>query len=380
MTPPPTSDPPTRTGLDRWVSRWLFGQDPVQSMRLRQSGLALLLMALSVLLMQYAVDRGGALADYVHVWAAVALGGMAVIYLLIRSGWARRLKDPSMTVPQMLFAVAMGTVGYALLGPLRGMALPALVLIMMFGMFRLGARAALWMSVYALVLLGAAMYWMTRREPQVYAAHIELGHFLIMACVLPAGSLLAGRISHIRAQQQAHKLELSRALEQIRAMATRDSLTGLLNRRHMQTLLEQEVQRCQRGGHGYCIALIDLDNFKQINDRYGHAAGDAVLREFAQAAQQSIRGADVLARWGGEEFVLLLADTRMPAARAGVERLRARIEGVNVVVQHGVAIGFTFSAGLTESSPGEALMHTLDRADRLLYRAKAEGRNRVSWQ
>jgi len=370
---------PSAVPAQAW-SRWLFGQDAAQAMRLRQSGLALLLMALSVLLMQYAVDRGGALADYVHLWAAVALGGMAVIYLLIRSGWARRLKDPSMTVPQMLFAVAMGVVGYALLGQLRGMALPALVLIMMFGMFKLGARAALWMSVYALVLLAVAMGWMTQHAPFVYEPTIELGHFLIMACVLPAGSLLAGRISHIRAQQQAQKLELSQALEQIRAMATRDALTGLLNRRHMQTLLEQEVLRCQRGGTGYCIALIDLDNFKRVNDCHGHAIGDAVLREFAQAAQQSIRGADVLARWGGEEFVLLLSDTRMPAARAGVERVRKRVEDIDVPLHDGSMLKFTLSAGLTESMTGEALKDTLERVDRLLYRAKAGGRNRVVWE
>lgn len=375
------TSPPSAGPAPAW-SRWLFGQDPAQAMRLRQSGLALLLMALSVLLMQYAVDvdRGGALADYVHVWAAVALGGMVVLYLLIRSGWARRLKDPSMTVPQMLFAAAMGAVGYGLLGQLRGMALPALVLIMMFGMFRLGARAALWMAVYALALLGLSMAWMAQRSPQVFDPTIELGHFLIMACVLPAGSLLAGRISRIREQQQAQKLELSQALEQIRAMATRDPLTGLLNRRHMQTLLEQEMLRCLRGGTGYCIALIDLDNFKKVNDQHGHAAGDAVLREFAQAALQAIRGADVLARWGGEEFVLLLADTRMPAARAGVERVRRRIEDVVVALPDGSTIKFTLSAGLTESLFGEALKDTLERVDQLLYRAKADGRNRVVWE
>jgi GGDEF domain-containing protein len=106
------------------------------------------------------------------------------------------------------------------------------------------------------------------------------------------------------------KQELTVALEQIQLMAAHDDLTGLLNRRHMVVLLEQETQRSLRSGRGFCLALIDMDHFKRVNDRYGHAAGDAVLRAFSDTAQAVLRRSDVLARWGGEEFVLMQSDDR----------------------------------------------------------------------
>ena len=358
------------------LSLLLFSEDPIQRLRLRQTGLATLLMAICAVLLQYGVYLGEVSAHAVDIWTLLSVGGMVVFFLLIRSGWALRLADPSMTVAQMLFALATAVAGYAMIGPLRGAVFPVVVLIMMFAMFSLSVRAALMIAAYALVLFGSTMLLMSMLRPAVYKPTVELVHFLVLCVALPGVSVLAGRVNRIRERLRAQREDLARAVEQIRAMATRDELTGLLNRRHMQTLLEQEAQRCLRGGHGYCLALIDLDHFKNINDRYGHGAGDAVLRQFAATAQTVVRGADVVARWGGEEFVLMLAETRMPAARAGVERLRQAVESVRL--EHdGVQISFTLSAGLTESHPREGLDQTLERADKLLYMAKNEGRNRV---
>ncbi|XHS79135.1 GGDEF domain-containing protein [Burkholderiaceae bacterium UC74_6] len=355
---------------------WLLTEDPAQRLRLRQTGLAVLLMALCALLMHYGAWLGVLPVAVVELWTLVSLGGMAGFFLLIRSGWALRLNDPSLTVQQMLFATACGVVAYALVGPMRGAVFPVMALIMMFAMFSLSVRAALWIAAYALVLFGGVMFWMAQHRPDVYPPTVEFVHFMVLCVALPGISVLAGRVNRIRERLRAQREELSRAVEQIRAMATRDELTGLLNRRHMQTILEQEAQRCLRGGHGYCLALIDLDHFKSINDRFGHGAGDAVLREFAAVAQTVIRGADVMARWGGEEFVLMLAETRMPAALAGVERLREAVEACRIE-HEGRQITFALSAGLTESLPRETLGQTLERADKLLYKAKHEGRNRV---
>jgi diguanylate cyclase (GGDEF)-like protein len=375
-TPPSSSSPSSSRALFTMLRDLLLTADPVQALRLRQSGLALLLMGISVGLMRYAVWIGAAASAPIGWWTLFSLGGLAMAYALIRSGWSARLADPSLTVAQMLYAIACSAAGYALLGPMRGMVFPVLALIMMFGMFQLRPRAAVFVSFFALALFGLAMALMSRRLPEVYAPAVELGHFLMLACMLPTTAVLAGRLTHIRRRLKSQKQALSAALLQIQALATRDELTGLLNRRQMQLLLEQEAQRCLRSGHSFCVALVDIDHFKQINDSHGHGAGDAVLREFAVAAQQAIRGADVLARWGGEEFVLLLTDTRMPPAQAGAERLRERIAAL-VVVYAGKALNLTISAGLTESRPHEGLEQTLERADKLLYRAKAGGRNRV---
>jgi len=278
----------------------LLTTDPAQRLRLRQTLLAMALMGLSVPMLHYAawLDDAGPPGALIWVWTAYSVGGMLLAYLAIRSGWSRRLADPSLTVWQMVFAVSSAVAGYALAGPLRGAVFPVLTLILMFGMFQLHAGNALAVSLYALAMFGLAMGTMAWLNPAVYPPAIEIGHFLMLACMLPAVATLAGRLSRIRRRLTEQKQELTQALAQIQAMATRDDLTGLLNRRHMQTLLEQETQRCLRSGRGYCLALLDIDHFKCINDTHGHSAGDAMLRAFAVAAQGAIRGSDVLARWG----------------------------------------------------------------------------------
>ncbi len=362
--------------MHKRLADWLLTTDPDQRLRLAQAGLALLLMGLSVLVMQYAVWVAKAPAAPVFWWNLLSLGGLIGFYVLIRSGWSRRLPDPALTVPQMLYAISSAAAGYALAGPVRGAIFPILAVILMFGMFQLRARSALWLSLYALLLLGLVMLVMAIRRPEVYRPAVEFGHFLMLAFMLPSVSLLAGRLSQIRRRLAVQKQELQLALEKIQTMATRDELTGLLNRRRMQELLEQEVLRSRRSGRGFCLALLDLDHFKRINDGHGHSAGDTVLRAFAPAALAAIRAADVLARWGGEEFVLLLTDTALPAARAGAERLRLQVEGLLIPVS-AQALGITVSIGLTEYRGGETLVQLLERADLLLYEAKAQGRNRV---
>jgi diguanylate cyclase (GGDEF)-like protein len=154
-------------------------------------------------------------------------------------------------------------------------------------------------------------------------------------------------------------------------------LTGLINRRHMQELLEQEHQRCVRSGHAFSLAMIDIDHFKRINDDNGHAAGDEVLRHFAREALAAVRVADVLSRWGGEEFVLLLTDTHLSMARIGAERLRQRIAASACYAGPQAPIKVTVSIGLAEHIAGQSVAEALARADAALYEAKAQGRNRT---
>jgi diguanylate cyclase (GGDEF)-like protein len=246
----------------------------------------------------------------------------------------------------------------------------------MFGMFQLRPRTMAWVCLFTAALFGTVMAVMSQRQPQVYESAVELGHFLMLAVTLPAVALLAGRLTRLREHRRQQRVELAEALVHIQELATRDALTGLINRRHMVELLEQERQRCVRSGRGFCVALIDLDHFKQVNDRHGHGGGDGVLRGFAREALAAIRVADVLARWGGEEFVLLLSDAHLPLARGGVERVRLRVEAA-ALLDAEPALRITMSAGLTEHIAGESVSDALARADRALYQAKAEGRNRT---
>ena len=177
--------------------------------------------------------------------------------------------------------------------------------------------------------------------------------------------------SDLRDQRTA----LARALERLNEIATRDELTGLPNRRAMGELLLTETARHARLKAPLSLAVIDIDRFKQINDRLGHAAGDAVLRGFAHRLESELRGADVLARWGGEEFLLLLPGTDAEQALQAVERLR---EGLRLQpfddVEPGMRVSFSAGVGLCLGQ-GD-IDSALERADRALYRAKAAGRDR----
>ena len=354
----------------------LLTSDPTQRLRLAQASLAMVLMVFSIGILVYAARVSGSSPLPVVLWASLSIGGLAGFFVAIRSGWSRRFADPSLTLPQMVFAIGSGAIGYALAGPLRGATFPVLMVILMFGMFQLRPRTVARVCLYAAALFGAVMLWMSLRRPHVYEPAVEFGHFLMLAAMLPAVALLAGRLTRLRERSRRQRLELAQALARIQELATRDELTGLINRRHMVELLEQERQRCVRSGHSFCVALLDIDHFKQINDRFGHAAGDAVLRRFAREALGAIRIADVFARWGGEEFVLMLSDARLPMARGGVERVRQRIEALAMLPED-PALRVTVSAGLTEHIAGETVADALARADRALYDAKAQGRNRT---
>ncbi|MBW8847799.1 MAG: GGDEF domain-containing protein [Burkholderiales bacterium] len=362
--------------LQRLGDLWL-GSTPAQRLRLRQTSLAMALMGISVVMLHYAVRVGrGEQGLLLWGWTAVSLGGMALVYAAIRSGWSLRFADPSLTSVQIAFAITAAAAGYAQAGPLRGAVFPVLTLILMFGMFQLRARNAYALSLFALTLFAVVMGVMAVRQPATYPPEVEIGHFLMLACMLPAVATLTARLSRIRRRLSEQREELGRALAQLQAIATRDELTGLPNRRQMQALMDQELLRSLRHPHDFCIALVDLDHFKRINDEHGHAAGDTVLRTFAQAGQAAMRATDVLARWGGEEFVVLLPDTGMPPALGGMERLRQHVAALRIDVG-GAQVALTVSIGLTGHRRSDTLAQTLERADRLLYQAKAEGRDRI---
>lgn len=367
----------TMSRLRQLGDLWL-GTEPAQRLRLRQTSLAMLLMAVSVLMLHHGVRlTRGEPGAATWAWTAYAIGGMAAVYAAIRSGWSRRFADPSLTTVQIAFALSAAALAYAQVGPLRGAVFPVVTLILMFGMFRLRARSAYGLALYALVVFGAVMATMATLQPEAYPPPFELIHFLMLAIMLPAVAVLTARLSHIRWRLSQQREELGRALAQLQAIATRDELTGLPNRRQVQALMDQELLRSLRHHHDFCIALVDLDHFKRVNDDHGHAAGDTVLRAFAEAGQAALRATDVLARWGGEEFLVLLPDTAMPPALAGMERLRQQTAALHIDVGGGQQVSVTVSIGLTGHHRGDTLAQTLERADRLLYRAKAEGRNRT---
>jgi two-component system, sensor histidine kinase LadS len=164
---------------------------------------------------------------------------------------------------------------------------------------------------------------------------------------------------------------------QAEQMARLDELTGLNNRRAFQDISDAIWGSALREDRSLSVILLDIDHFKRVNDTYGHSAGDRVLQALAQVLRDKLRDADVIARWGGEEFIVLLPDTTLDEAAAMAERLREAVAARNIdIPPHGARI--TASFGVTERRPGLKKLETLiSEADRLMYRAKHQGRNRV---
>ncbi len=355
---------------------WLLTRDPSQRIRLLQTATATVLMCASALGLEYLVWAGFAPAVPSAWWTAATLLAFVGFFVFIRLGFNLHLSDPSLTVPQMVVALVCCVSAYALAGAGRGAVFPTPIVVMIFGMYSLHPKVVRRVGWFAVLLFGVTMAVLARTEPAVYDPLIELCHFFVLASMLLAVSLLAGQLSRLRQRLRTQKAELAQALVRIQDLATRDELTGLFNRRYMQEVLQLEHQRCVRSGHPFSIAMIDLDHFKQVNDSHGHPGGDAVLRAFAVEARHAIRISDVLARWGGEEFLLLLTDTRGPLGRRGVDRLRERVAALRIVFGE-TTLAVTFSAGLAEHRAGESLVDTIARADQAVYAAKAAGRNTV---
>lgn len=202
----------------------------------------------------------------------------------------------------------------------------------------------------------------------------------------------ADLLSTTRAAQQQnrqlqHSLEATRKeaenlrveLEQYRRDALIDPLTGLFNRRAMDIHVE-ELMLATESGRTFSVVMMDIDHFKRINDTYGHALGDMVLRNVADTIRKCIRGQDVAVRYGGEEFLILLPDTPLDGARTVAETLRARVEALRLVRRRDnfLLAPFTASLGVSSYRAGDTRDSLLQRADQALYLSKRVGRNRVS--
>ena len=360
----------------RALSNALFTTDRHQRLRLAQAWLACMLLFLSMVALHIAADFGITEDGPLWWWSAASLGGMLVLVGVIRTGLNKRFADPALTIPQMLYALLCAAWAYSFAGGAHMVVGLVLAVILMFGMFGLSSRQIAWVGMFLLVVFGAVMIFASRRHPVRYPLGGEVV-FFFMLCVMVAGvGALTMRLHRMRDRLRRQKLELEAALAHIHRLATHDDLTGLVNRRHMQELLENERMRLDRSEQDWCVALIDLDHFKSVNDAHGHAIGDEVLRALSRHAHTLIRRTDVLARWGGEEFVLLLPNTPMGMATVSLERLREHFHA-NPLEVHGMALPVSFSAGLTEHVRGETVAQTLERADKLCYQAKTLGRNRV---
>jgi diguanylate cyclase (GGDEF)-like protein len=215
-------------------------------------------------------------------------------------------------------------------------------------------------------------------RPQGVNFHIEYLQWSVLALVLMAFSIIGGYISSLRRNLSITKAEQAKSIEIIKEMAIRDVLTGLYNRRHVLELLDHEKNRSSRGGGTFCLAMLDIDHFKNVNDTYGHLVGDAILQAVANTMKNTIRNTEYCARYGGEEFLIVLTQTGIRGALIGAERVRTNIEKI-LFPDIDSDFKITVSIGLSEYKMREDINDVIARADKALYRAKEGGRNRIEF-
>jgi diguanylate cyclase (GGDEF)-like protein len=170
--------------------------------------------------------------------------------------------------------------------------------------------------------------------------------------------------------------QLREALARVEHLSQEDALTGIPNRRRTMEVLDAECKRVERYGTALTVALFDLDHFKRINDTYGHGAGDEVLRATTTRARQTLRETDLVGRWGGEEFLVILPGVGGASGVAALDRVRRSVAAAPVSC-NGVEVPVTLTAGVTEARRGQSAMGVVEIADRALYAGKRAGRDRV---
>lgn len=231
----------------------------------------------------------------------------------------------------------------------------------------------LWIGISTLLLAAFSLHfgWAANRQSRAYVLNSVINDHL--ASALGEANLT---INETNTRLQEKNDALTKAMQRLNKQATHDELTGLYNRRYILDRLEKQLQDVRRYHTPCSIAILDIDHFKEVNDRYGHGIGDLVLKGFADRIQHELRQGDVFARYGGEEFLLMLPMTELEDAGKLVDRLRQIVEE-NPIIEEPVALRLQCSFGVAEMSPSEPVHDCISRADEALYRAKQGGRNRV---
>ncbi len=331
------------------------------------------------LLLLVGVQQGWMQPGPLRAWTSFVALVIVCGFIAIRSGWSERFADPSLTMWQLSMGVIAVNWGYVICGPMRTSALFPLMVIFAFAAFSLRYRQIALLTLFAICSLAGAigirqyLPSLSDTAGSVTPLQVDLNNLLMILVVLPALALVAAGLSALRLTLREQRAALALALSDVERLAVSDVLTGLPNRRAMLEALAQSARHARRGLMPFCVAMLDLDHFKQINDTLGHATGDEVLKRFSDAMTDTLREGDVFGRWGGEEFLLVLPGATLPTAQTVVARMQAKSR--EIIIQHRHV---TFSAGVAAHSSGESTDELLARADRALYNAKHGGRDCIA--
>lgn len=311
-----------------------------------------------------------------HLWVIVTTYwlGQSILLWWVISGRSRSLKDPAMTAVFMCWAITFLSFALYCCREYRTIAMLGYLTVMPYGVFRLSWRGFLGVALFAMTSYATVMMTLLHKGGVEWDVQREALFGFAFLASLAGYSLLGREVAILREAYRLKNRELRKAMGRIEELAVTDELTGLYNRRYLLRSMERARALMDREDLPFVLAFVDIDHFKQINDRHGHRVGDQVLAELAQLLRVSVREIDVAARYGGEEFVLLLSGLQLEAAEKVLDRIR-----ISVMQQQFSESGLplTVSIGVAEYIAGEDSDELINRADRLLYEAKRAGRNMV---
>ncbi|MBL0121528.1 MAG: EAL domain-containing protein [Betaproteobacteria bacterium] len=297
-----------------------------------------------------------------------------VFFALFKSGANLRFQDKSLTHAQTFTGIAyVMFVAYSFSHD-RGLVLIWCFVVLLFGVFRFRTREFVVTTLVVLAGYALVINLLMTFKPDTVNVYVEWYQWMTLALVLPAFAMIGGRISALRAKMAENNAELMKALSTIQVLANHDSLTGLPNRAMFNTNLQAAIARASRTKSSLALFFIDLDNFKQVNDTLGHPFGDSVLRETVRRFTGLVREGDTLARFGGDEFVLLVENLKdasdvhpIALKLQTVLEPRAMLEGTEVNLSSSIGVCVYPADGADAST-------LLANADIAMYEAKAAGR------
>ncbi len=302
---------------------------------------------------------------------------VGAVELAHAAGWSLKRRDPTLFLPHLLYAIAVA-LGVAFAAPQIGFQpFATLFAISAFSFMAPNARSLI--IAWIAVAIGAAAVIFAVGPRLAMPTSTLAGQALTSAVI--AGLLarciwIAMFVRKLRARLSEKNRALTEAMARIETLATIDDGTGLPNRRAIAETAREHLALSRRAGLPLSLAFVDIDHFKQINDAYGHLAGDRALKLVAEALRNALREADRVGRFGGEEFLIVMPGTALHEAFEPLERLRRCIAGLDWS-STGLAIKPTVTIGAAQYAPGETLEAVVRRADLALYLGKNAGRNRV---
>jgi len=354
-------------------------QQQLQAQRIKTTSMTVVSSLLQSLLIGMFAWTGATTWSVAAWFAAVSAGSTGFFLLAVQQGWNLRFKDRWLLWGQLMANYVI-QLAFIVAAPKLWMIFLASSLVSFnYAMLGFTPRQFRW-TWLGFGATTALALWIGRDRfayPELSNINIVL-LWLFFFLAVRRLALIGMQFSTLRTELSQRNRQLTLSLARIQELASHDDLTGAFNRRHFMELLVDERERSHRTQQPYSVALFDLDHFKTINDRFGHATGDAVLRDFCTLVQAHMRVTDRFARWGGEEFVLLMpVTTPVESASLAVERIRSAVASHDwsgtSVLPAGTRV--TVSAGVATCVPGEPAEALLARADAALYQAKDAGRN-----